>query len=206
MLHHSGCSLRVTLAVKSRSPWSQSLLPLTPIALPVPSQIRYARTGWNCCVKGTFAFCPAPSSGMNQDSRFHSCCACLVSAALTTANQSSPLLPAASLVPGLCQGAQSAPASVPAGPWLSLELCSSWAGMSIPLTAVHTDVFAADATGSHCCSDSLAWLYFPHCPGFWLVGVFSSQGCLYKWVCYYYQSAVFKRYYPQTQTAPMPPP
>lgn len=158
------------------------------IALPVPSQIRYARTGWNCCVKGSFAFCPALSSGMNPGSTVHTAVPGLCSS--HPAQQSCPVLPAASLGPGLCQGAQSGPASVPAGCWLSLGLCSSWAGVSIPLTAVHTDVFAADATCSHCCSDSLAWLYFPHCPGFWLVGVFSSQGCLYEWVlllpkCYF---------------------
>lgn len=89
------------------------------------------------------------------------------------------------------------PPSVPAGagcPW-----CCAAPGLvcPFPLTAVHTDVSAADATCRHWCAESLAWLYFPHCPGFWLFGIFSSQGCLCKWICHYYKSAVFKRCCPK---------
>lgn len=91
------------------------------------------------------------------------------------------------------------PSKCPSWFLASFPWCCAAPGLvcPFPLTAVHTDVFAADATCRHWCSESLAWLYFPHCPGFWLVGVCSSQGCLYKWICYYYKSAVFKRYYPK---------
>lgn len=116
------------LAVKSRSSWSQSPLPLTLIALLVSQRSGMPKQAG---IEWSFAFCPAPPSGMNQDSSFQGCCACLVSAALTTANSASSLLPAASLVSGLQRStgwASQYPSWFLAFPG-AVQL---WAGVSLP--------------------------------------------------------------------------
>lgn len=176
--HHSG-SLRVTLAVKSRSSQSH-LFPSHTDCLALSQRSGMPKQAG---IEWSFAFCPAPCSGVNQDSNFQGC---LVSAALTSDSPSS-LLP-----PCVKEHRVALPVSQ-----LFLAFPGAVLACPFPLPAVHTDVLAADATCRHCCSDSLAWLYFPHCPELWLFGFFSSQGCWYKWICYYYKSAVFKRYCPK---------
>lgn len=151
-------------------------------------------------MQGTSAFCPAPSSGMNQDSSFHSCCACLVSAALTTASQS----PLCSLLPASCLAcvkehrvALRVSQLVPGCPWSCAAPGLACPSLSLQrtLTSLLLMQLAASAVQK-------AWLGCTSltAQGFGCLGFFPLKAvCINK-------SVVFKRYCPQTQTAPMPPP
>lgn len=83
-----------------------------------------------------------------------------------------------------------------AGSWLSFPGAVQLLGWHVPslsLQCTLTSLLLMQLAGT---GVQRAWLGCTSltAQGF---GVFSSQGCLYKWICYYYKSAVFKRYYPK---------